>query len=316
MVGIAEQVLDRLCRIRLVIDVRSCWPCSAHRRWYRPPLGGRASGRGVSVPGALTLEQAIEIERKREARWRRSRGRAPRWPDEYDDIDSITQAAPVAPEAPSTEAPRSGLFRNDSPGALTLDQAVELKMKRRDERRRQAALQKEQAAKQAAQPNDDFTIPPGGILGGFNPRRNREYLASFGRGHDTEIAHVARGELIIPAELQTPEVLAFLTHVAAARNVPLGRLRVGSARKSINPNTGAPEFGFFGGVGDWLSRTFGVGDAMQPRHRRRHQRAPPTVTMALRWKESRLRRVFSPTTHPQTKTSRVCILPFATKWPN
>ena len=194
-------------------------------------------------PGALTLEQAIEIERKREAKRRQARGLPERWSGEYTETANAADRDHVGPVM---QRNASGLFRNDSPGALTLDQAVELEMKRRDERRRQAALQKEQAAKQAAQPNDDFTIPPGGILGGFNPRRNREYLARFGRGHDTEIAHVARGELVIPAELQTPEVLAFLTHVAAARNVPLGRLRVGSARNSINPHTGAPEFSYDG----------------------------------------------------------------------
>ena len=52
----------------------------------------------------------------------------------------------------------SKLFRNDSPGALTLDQARELEIKRARERRRQAAE-----------------------------------LAAQGRGEDTEIAHVARG---------------------------------------------------------------------------------------------------------------------------
>ena len=99
------------------------------------------------------------------------------------------------------------LFRNDSPGALTLDQAVELEIKRRDERRRQA----------------------------------RE-LAAQGRGADTEIAHVAPGEIVIPWILQTPELLAALTRAAAAQNRTLESLRIGSRRNSINPATGMAEF--------------------------------------------------------------------------
>ena len=181
-------------------------------------------------PGALTLEQAIEIERKREAKRRRARGLPERWLGEY----SGTAPADSERVGPVLQRNESGLFRNDSPGALTLDEAVELEMKRRDERRRQAALQREQAAKQAAQPNDDFSIPPGGILCGFNPRRNREYLASFGRGDDTEIAHVARGELVLPKAMLTPDVLAVLRYAAAINNIPFERLRIGRA-----PRTGS-----------------------------------------------------------------------------
>jgi penicillin-insensitive murein DD-endopeptidase len=104
------------------------------------------------------------------------------------------------------------LFRNDSPGALTRHQAVELEKRRIKVRARQA----------------------------------RE-LAAQGRGEDTEIAHVARGELVIPAMLQSPELLDVLRAAAAAQNIPFERLRVGSRQNSINPNTGAAEFA---GVGD------------------------------------------------------------------
>jgi len=99
------------------------------------------------------------------------------------------------------------LFRNDSPGALTREQAVELEKKRIKERKRQV----------------------------------RE-LAAKGRGGDTEIAHVALGELVIPAVLQTPELIDALRRAAADSGIPFDRLRVGSRRNSINPNTGAPEF--------------------------------------------------------------------------
>lgn len=74
-------------------------------------------------------------------------------------------------------------------------------------------------------------------------RQARE-LAAQGRGEDTEVAHVARGEYVIPEALQTPEVMAVLRRAAAARGVALGRLNVGHAMNSVNPTTGAPEFGF------------------------------------------------------------------------
>lgn len=98
-------------------------------------------------------------------------------------------------------------FHNDSPGALTLEQARTLEIKRQKERRRQA-----------------------------------EELAAQGRGEDTEIAHVARGEIVVPEALQTPEFLAAVRHGAKAAGIPFERLRVGSAGNSINPKTGVAEF--------------------------------------------------------------------------
>ncbi len=107
----------------------------------------------------------------------------------------------------------TNLFRNSSPGALTREQAVTLEKKRLAERRRQA----------------------------------RE-LAARGRGEDTEIAHVALGELVVPQALQTPELLAALRLAAADQGIPVEMLRIGSAKNQINPNTGAPEFGAFDDV--------------------------------------------------------------------
>jgi len=107
-----------------------------------------------------------------------------------------------------SEVPMTKLFRNDSPEALTRHQAVALEKRRMKERARQA----------------------------------RE-LAAQGRGEDTEIAHVALGELVIPAALQSPEVLNVLRRAAASQNIPFDRLRVGSRRNSINPTTGMAEFG-------------------------------------------------------------------------
>ncbi len=107
----------------------------------------------------------------------------------------------------------SKLFRNDSPGALTLEQARELEKERLAQRRRHAAE-----------------------------------LAAQGRGDDSEIAHVAIGEMVIPAALQTPGLLNVLRRAAEEQGIAFERLRVGSAHNSINPQTCAPEFGLLDGV--------------------------------------------------------------------
>jgi len=122
----------------------------------------------------------------------------------------------------------SKLFRNASPGALTLQQSVAGAKKRRAERQRQM--------------------------------RQAQELAAEGRGGDTEVAHVARGELVIPRALQNPEVLAALTRAAAAHNIPLEMLSIGNAMNRINPETGMPEFGVMDSVNDFIDkskRTYG-----------------------------------------------------------
>jgi hypothetical protein len=81
-------------------------------------------------------------------------------------------------------------------------------------------------------------------------------LALQGRGSDTEIAHVARGEIVLPRELQTAEVIAAIGKAAEPYGVPIEMLKVGNALNHINPETGAPEFG----VMDWISGLFGKSD--------------------------------------------------------
>jgi len=67
-------------------------------------------------------------------------------------------------------------------------------------------------------------------------------LAAQGRGGDTEVAHVTPGELVLPPDLQTPELMALLQDAADARGINVARLFVGSARNSINPRTRTREF--------------------------------------------------------------------------
>jgi len=101
-------------------------------------------------------------------------------------------------------------FTNKDPEALTLHQAIALEKKRAAERR--------------------------------HNKRQAEDLAAQGRGGDTEIAHVTPGEIVLPDALQTPAVLGAIRQAAMDANIPLGRLRIGSASNSINPETGIAEF--------------------------------------------------------------------------
>lgn len=107
-------------------------------------------------------------------------------------------------------------FTNNSPGALTMEQAIERHKKSIAEYKRQL-------------------------------RQARE-LAAQGRGSDTEIAHVTPGEIVLPEALQTPAVLTAIRQAAMDAEIPLEQLRVGSTQNSINPRTGQPEFAIMGGM--------------------------------------------------------------------
>jgi hypothetical protein len=125
------------------------------------------------------------------------------------------------------------LFRNDSPGALTMEQAIERATQILEKEARRLEAVKKAKAEAGAR--------------GKKAARMAEHLAGQGRGSDTEIAHLARGEVVLPRLLQRPEVMRALARAAAEEGIPLAMLTVGNAMNSINPNTGAPEFG----IGDW-----------------------------------------------------------------
>jgi len=69
-----------------------------------------------------------------------------------------------------------------------------------------------------------------------------ELLALQGRRGDTKVAHVTPGEVVIPARLQTPELLAALRAAAKQAGIDPARLVVGSDHNSVNPGTGQAEF--------------------------------------------------------------------------
>jgi hypothetical protein len=73
-------------------------------------------------------------------------------------------------------------------------------------------------------------------------RLQAQVLALQGRGGDTQIAHVAPGEVVIPRSLMTPALMEALTRTALKLGIDPASLQIGSGRNVINPNTGMPQF--------------------------------------------------------------------------
>lgn len=70
-----------------------------------------------------------------------------------------------------------------------------------------------------------------------------EQLAAAGRHGDTEIAHVAPGEVVVPDRvLDQGDTRRKLSLGFAAANLPMGRYTVGGDDDSINPATGMREY--------------------------------------------------------------------------
>jgi hypothetical protein len=128
----------------------------------------------------------------------------------------------------------------------------------------------------AALKEEEFTIPAGGIADfymeddeiaalereeaeqAFGKSGIAEFgevasrMASYGRGGDDTIAHVATGEIIIPLPLieNNPRMKASIfNHLRELGVEEPEQYVVGSSANSINPETGLAEFG-------WLKKTF------------------------------------------------------------
>lgn len=70
-----------------------------------------------------------------------------------------------------------------------------------------------------------------------------ERIKDAGRGTDTEIAHVTKGELFLPKELRgDPLVERFLQNIYNAAGLDINEFTVGDEANKINPETGQPEF--------------------------------------------------------------------------
>lgn len=77
------------------------------------------------------------------------------------------------------------------------------------------------------------------------PMRGAADMASQGRGGDSMMAHLTPGEIAVPPEVQTPEVLAALNRAFAQVGANPTSFQAGNPDQKVNPETGAPEFGFF-----------------------------------------------------------------------
>ncbi|MEQ8510646.1 MAG: hypothetical protein RIB43_16705, partial [Rhodospirillaceae bacterium] len=67
-------------------------------------------------------------------------------------------------------------------------------------------------------------------------------LALQGRGGDTELAHLTPGEMIVPPQLQTPEVVRALQQAAHTAGIDMAQYTAGSQASRVNPETGLEEY--------------------------------------------------------------------------
>jgi len=88
-----------------------------------------------------------------------------------------------------------------------------------------------------------------------DPSEDAQHAAQYGRGSDTTIGHLTPGDVVIPRDvvMENPEFLVKLKKAMADMGGDYKTHVVGSGYENINPNTGAPEFGFFGGIGKIFS---------------------------------------------------------------
>lgn len=99
------------------------------------------------------------------------------------------------------------------------------------------------------QPSPQMQPPMGGMPGGGQmgapppiPQPGAaQQLAQQGRFGDSIVAHVTPGEISVPPQIQTPELLAALKQAFARAGVSLPQFTAGSPQTAHNPATGAPE---------------------------------------------------------------------------
>lgn len=82
--------------------------------------------------------------------------------------------------------------------------------------------------------------------GGPGQRRfTPQELAALGRYGDRIVAHLTPGEIEVPPQVQTPQLLHALNKAFAQAHVSPQQFTAGSPQSSVNPQTGVPEYNFF-----------------------------------------------------------------------
>lgn len=82
--------------------------------------------------------------------------------------------------------------------------------------------------------------------------------ASKGRFGDTMMAHVTPGEIAVPPQVQTPQLLAAITQAFRQAGVSPEQFTAGSRSASVNPRTGQQEFSIWGSILPALLGTVGA----------------------------------------------------------
>lgn len=81
-------------------------------------------------------------------------------------------------------------------------------------------------------------------------QEDMQHAQSYGRGSDVMMGHLTPGDVVIPRDvvMENPEFLVKLKKAMADMGGDYKTHVVGSGYENFNPDTGAPEFGFFGGL--------------------------------------------------------------------
>lgn len=94
------------------------------------------------------------------------------------------------------------------------------------------------------QPGD---VPPRMMPPGAAPQEAQQ-LAQQGRFGDSLIAHVTPGEVSIPPQVQTPQLMQAIREAFAKFGINPAQFTAGSPATSHNPSTGAPELSFWSAI--------------------------------------------------------------------
>jgi hypothetical protein len=73
-----------------------------------------------------------------------------------------------------------------------------------------------------------------------------EDISEAGRDSDTVIGHLTLGEIVVPLELLDEDMLGILSELFSENGISMNEFTVGDERNKINPETGNPEFYYYG----------------------------------------------------------------------
>lgn len=100
--------------------------------------------------------------------------------------------------------------------------------------------------------------PPGQQIAGPHPMTPQQ-MAQSGRLGDNTIAHMTKGEIGVPPQVQTPKVLAVLKEAFRQKHANPAAFVAGSPQQRTNPATGAPEMSFWS---SFLPIALGIGGSL------------------------------------------------------